>query len=60
MITDATADEARTVQFDEEDAQDEGSGEDVEDEYEEKAELLGEVDELSLQIKPPLKGNVRP
>ncbi|EGZ04430.1 hypothetical protein PHYSODRAFT_343274 [Phytophthora sojae] len=50
MITDATADEARTVQFDEEDAQDEGSGEDVEDEYEEKAELLGEVDELSLQL----------
>ncbi|EGZ27104.1 hypothetical protein PHYSODRAFT_476005 [Phytophthora sojae] len=48
MITDATADEARTVQFDEEDAQDQGSEEDVEDEYEEKAELLGKVDELSL------------
>ncbi|EGZ26803.1 hypothetical protein PHYSODRAFT_255248 [Phytophthora sojae] len=50
MITDATADEARTVQFDEEDAQDQESEEDVEDEYEEKAELLGEVDELSLQV----------
>ncbi|EGZ11060.1 hypothetical protein PHYSODRAFT_337821 [Phytophthora sojae] len=50
MITDATADEARTVQFDEEDAQDQGSEEDVEDEYEEKAEPLGEVDELSLQV----------
>ncbi|EGZ13347.1 hypothetical protein PHYSODRAFT_246376 [Phytophthora sojae] len=49
MITDATADEARTVQFDEEDAQDQESEEDVVDEYEEKAELLGEVDELSLQ-----------
>ncbi|EGZ13216.1 hypothetical protein PHYSODRAFT_259149 [Phytophthora sojae] len=50
MTTDATADEARTVQFDEEDAQDQESEEDVEDEYEEKAELLGEVDELLLQV----------
>ncbi|EGZ20644.1 hypothetical protein PHYSODRAFT_259384 [Phytophthora sojae] len=50
MITDAMADEARTVQFDEEDAQDQECEEDVEDEYEEKAELLGEVDELSLQV----------